>query len=362
MTALAPPPTTSLARVITIQTHERPDLPHCLTRLARFVGTAAQMPLSRHPAWLNVLQHGLHHGVYCLEAVESGRTCGFLPLAFVKSLLFGRFLVSLPYLNTVGVWADDADVRRKLIDRAIELADELRVRYLELRHEQPVEHPALTERFGNKAHMRLALPSFVGQLWKQLSCKVRNQVRKGQKNGFETAWGGRELLPEFYAVFSQNMRDLGTPVYGRRLFDQVLRQFPNQAELCVLRAEQMPVAGALLLHGRGVSEVPSAACLREYNPSCANMLMYWSLLERAVIRQQDVFDFGRSTINGNTYRFKKQWGAEPEAAVWQYYLRQGTIADMRPENPRYQRAIHIWQRLPVALTCLLGPPIVRGIP
>jgi hypothetical protein len=92
------------------------------------------------------------------------------------------------------------------------------------------------------------------------------------------------------------------------------------------------------------------------------MLMYWHLLQRAVQRRQEVFDFGRSTIDGNTYRFKKQWGAQSEPAVWQYYLRRGDIADMRPDNPRYQRAIRLWQRLPVALTCLLGPAIVRGIP
>ena len=36
--------------------------------------------------------------------------------------------------------------------------------------------------------------------------------------------------------------------------------------------------------------------------------------------------------------------------------------DMRPENPQYNRLIRLWQRLPVSLTRLIGPPIVRGIP
>jgi len=349
-------------RTIDIVTHERPEIPDCLKRLLPYVARLDALPLSRHPAWLAVLQRGLQHGVYCLEAVEHGRTCGYVALAFVKSLLFGRFLVSLPYLNSGGVCADDAEVAGRLIDAAARLADDLRVRYLELRHEQPIEHPLLTAQLTGKVHMRMPLPSFVGQLWKLIPSKVRNQVRKGQKNGLEVSWGGRELLRDFYGVFSHNMRDLGTPVYGRGLFDNVLRQFPDAAELCVLRDGELPVAAALLLHGRGVTEVPSAACLRHYNPACANMLMYWHLLERAVIRQQDLFDFGRSTVDGNTYRFKKQWGAVPEPAVWQYYVREGSIGDMRPENPRYQRAIQLWQRLPVALTTWIGPPIVRGIP
>jgi FemAB-related protein (PEP-CTERM system-associated) len=158
------------------------------------------------------------------------------------------------------------------------------------------------------------------------------------------------------------MRDLGTPVYGQALFRAVLRRFPGDAELCVVRSGALPVAGALLLHGRGVSEVPSASSLREHNHTCANMLLYWSLLERAVHRGQSVFDFGRSTVDGPTYRFKKQWGARPEPAVWQYYVRSGAPDAVRPDNPRYRGLIRVWQNLPVALTRWLGPAIVRGIP
>jgi hypothetical protein len=125
----------------------------------------------------------------------------------------------------------------------------------------------------------------------------------------------------------------------------------------------MPVAGAFLLHGQGVTEVPSASCLRAYNPACANMLMYWHLISRAIERGQQVFDFGRCTRDGGTYRFKQQWGAKAEPAVWQYYQREGNaFSEMRPESPRYQRLIRLWQRLPVRVTRLIGPAIVRGIP
>lgn len=319
-------------------------------------------PLSRHPFWLNVLEQGLGHTVYMLEGFDGTRTTGLLPLAFIQSLLFGRFLVSLPYLNSNGVMAGDEPTSRVLIDRAVQLADELKVRHLELRHERAVEHPALTAQLASKVHMRLSLPDFPGPLWESFPAKVRNQVRKGEKSGLSVAWGGLDLLPEFYAVFSRNMRDLGTPVYGWGFFASILRHFPTEAELCVVRAEKTPVAAALLMHGRGVTEVPSASSLREYNSTCANMMMYWNLLERAVLRSQAVFDFGRSSADSNTYRFKKQWGAEPEPAVWQYYVRSGAVSDMRPDNPRYQRLIRLWQRLPVRLTRWIGPAIVRGIP
>jgi hypothetical protein len=108
--------------------------------------------------------------------------------------------------------------------------------------------------------------------------------------------------------------------------------------------------------------VPTASSLREFNATCANMFMYRHLLDRAVDRGQSIFDFGRSTMDGPTFKFKKQWGAEPHSATWQYHQRSGPINEMRPDNPRYQRMIRLWQKLPVRVTQVIGPSIVRGIP
>ena len=331
-----------------------------LTTFVRY--SAADVPLSKHPRWLNVLQAGLGHEIYALEATSSGCTVGFLPLALVSSMLFGRFLVSLPYLNTNGVVAPAADVQADLIARAATLADELNVRYLELRHEVPIAHPALNAALTSKVHMRLALPKTGEQLWKEFDPKVRNQVRKGEKGAFTVVWGAGELLDGFHDVISENMRDLGSPVYGKALFTEILSTFPRDAEICLVREGEKPVAAALLLHGWGVTEVPTASSLKQYNPSNVNMLMYHHLLRRAVERGQRVFDFGRSTTEGSTFKFKKQWGAQPHPATWQYGVLQGEVGDMRPDNPRYQRAIRLWQRLPIGLTRWLGPLIVRGIP
>lgn len=354
--------TTDLLRAVEIRTHSGRDLGPQMARWEPFVTRFGRVPLSYHPEWLSILQSGLGHVPYALEAVEDDQTRGILPLAFVRSLLFGRFLVGLPYLNYGGVLADEPEVAHLLVDRAVALAAELDVRYLELRHEHPVEHPGLITRPGLKVHMRLPLPSTPEALWNALSSKVRNQVRKGRKAGLEVVWGKEKQLSDFYHVFSTNMRDLGTPVFSRKLFQAIVRQFPGRAEFCVVLAEGRPAAAALLLHGWGVTEVPSASSLRRYKPSCANMLMYWNLLERAVLRGQSAFDFGRSSPESNTYQFKKQWGAAPEPAHWQYHLRSGDASETRPENPRYQRLIRTWQRLPVALTRWIGPPIVRGIP
>jgi FemAB-related protein (PEP-CTERM system-associated) len=342
--------------------HCQPDLGACLPRLEAHLLTAKQVSLSRHPAWLGVLERALGHTPYCLEAVEGEETRGFLPLALVRSWLFGRYLVSLPYLNYGGPVVNDDPTARLLIDRAVALANDLRVRFLELRHTWALDHPALGQRVSTKMHMKLALPATAEQLWNGFPSKLRSQVKKARQGDLTVAWGRQELLPEFYSVFARNMRDLGTPVYGKALFGAILDAFPDRAELCVVRSGALAVAAALLLHGWGVTEVPSASSLRRYNHTNANMLMYWHLLERAVGRGQDVFDFGRSSEGSSTHRFKKQWGATLAPAEWQYHLRQGDVRDMRPDNPRYGVMIRVWKKLPVWLTRLLGPAIVRGIP
>lgn len=312
--------------------------------------------------WLGAVCVGLRHEPYLLVAKRHDEVVGRLPLALVKSALFGRFLVSLPYVNTAGAIADNADTATSLVDRAVQLADELNVRYLELRHERELAHPALTATVTTKVHMRLALPATTDELWEAIKSKVRNKVNKGDRQGFTIHWGSHDLLAEFYDVFSHTMRDLGTPVFSKRLFQAILTDFAGEAELCVVRSATKPIATGLLIHGKGVTQIPSASSLWAYNSTNANDWMYWHLLKRTVERGQQVFDFGRCSMDGNTFTFKKKWGAEPQPAVWQYYVRQGRISDMRLEGGKYGRAVQVWKKLPVWLTRLIGPPIVRGIP
>lgn len=313
--------------------------------------------------WLHVLRSALGHRTYMVvDRAESGSIQGYLPLALVASRMFGRFLVSLPYLNRGGATGVDTAVRQALVDGAVDLADRLDVSYLELRHEEPLQHPRLPQRKEDKALMVLDLPDSLDALWQGLGAKVRNQIRKGDRQGLVAQWGGADLLGAFYRVFAINMRDLGTPVYPRRLFGRILERFAGAAELIVVRHDGRPVAAGMLVHGREDTQVPSASSLRRFNWTNANMWMYHQLLVRAIERGSRQFDFGRSSRDSGTYRFKKQWGATPRPTVWQYHVRHGDIDAVRPDSPRYQRRIAVWRRLPVWVTRLIGPAIVRKIP
>jgi FemAB-related protein (PEP-CTERM system-associated) len=295
----------------------------------------------------------------------------------VCSRFFGRFLVSLPYLNSGGLilrpsdslpdTAPSVEIIQPLIDRAVQLADELDVKHLELRHEVRFEHPAFNYERTDKVHMRLALPASPELLMASFKSKLRSQIKKANENPFEVQFGGQELLADFYKVFAHNMRDLGTPVYSKNLFREILSSFASsntgsKAELCVVRLNRQPISGALLVHHAHRTEVPSASALREFNPTNVNMWMYWQLLQRAIEQGSVEFDFGRSTLGAGTYKFKEQWGAKPSPAVWQYYVRKGDPAQMRPDSSKNQRLVEIWKKMPVWLTRIVGPSIVRGIP
>ncbi|MBN01908.1 MAG: GNAT family N-acetyltransferase [Planctomycetaceae bacterium] len=314
------------------------------------------------PRWLPVFQRGLKHDVYMVEARnELDQVIGILPLAFVKSVLFGKFLVSLPYLNWAGVLADDPNTVNSLVTRAIELARELDVRHLELRSEDPVELPELVKPGVQKSQLRLPISGGEEEIWKQLRSVVRTQVRKGEKNKLSIEFGRHDLIKAFYKVFSRNMRDLGTPVYPRLFFEEIIEGFP-EAEFCVVRKDATPVASALAIHFSALTEIPSASCLKEYRSTAANSWMYWKLIQRATEHGTPVFDFGRSTIGGSTYKFKVKWGATPTHAAWQYFSPSEKMQELRPENPKYQLAIRMWRKLPLCVANSFGPSIVRGIP
>jgi len=348
------------------ETAVTPEVTIKVERFAAFPNLGSDLawpPLAGHrDAWVTAICRGLGQAGILVTASRQGQPVGALPLVLVRGPIFGRFLVSLPYVNTGGVWAADASAARSLVDRACDLADEHRVRFLELRHELPVSHPRLNFERTEKKHMRLSLPETDTQLDKSFKSKLRSQVKKAGQYDLEVRFGGAEWLDAFYDVFAINMRDLGTPVFSKKLFAEILAAFGGEAELCRVTMHGKTVASALLVHSRGVTEVPSASSLREFNRTNANMLMYRHLLSRAISRGSHTFDFGRSSEGAGTYKFKAQWGAQPQPAVWQYYVREGSADDMRPDAEGKQRWVKVWQRLPVWLTRLMGPPIVRGIP
>lgn len=323
-----------------------------------------RQPAARGPhlsGWKKVIEESFGHTCIYLMAVENGELHGVLPLVHVRSRWFGSFLISVPFLNYGGIVAENDVARDGLFCSARELAATRRAAYVELRHETPRLKNVPTKQ--HKVSMLLDLPEEPEKLWNEFKPKLRSQIRKPQKAGLSIRIGREEELAHFYEVFSINMRDLGTPVYAQNFFAQILKNFPESAWICSILLQDQPVAAGFVFGFRDTLEIPWASSLRRYNHLAANMLLYWSVLEFAIKKGYRRFDFGRCTPGENTFKFKAQWGAQPVPLYWQYWLANGSeLPELAPTNPKYQLAINVWQRLPLWVTRLIGPAIIRNIP
>jgi len=311
--------------------------------------------------WKGVVERSFGHRGYYLMARSGGGPVGVLPLIHMSSRLFGSFLVSVPFFNYGGILCSDPAAVAALLEEGRRLMRQCGAAHLELRHlGEPL--PGLPTR-SHKVTMILRLAADAESQWQGFNAKLRNQVRKAQKSGLEVVTGGEELLAGFYQVFCRNMRDLGTPVYGRGFFENVLAEPEARARIVSVTRGGRAIASGIMTRFRESAEVPWASSNRDYRGFCPNDLLYWEAIRIAIAEGAGTFDFGRSTPGEGTYNFKKQWGAEPVPLYWQYLLEDGAaLPELNPSNPKFRLAVKGWQRLPVALTRLLGPRIVRNIP
>lgn len=327
-----------------------------------FVWRSPDARLYHQWGWRRVIEDTFGHETIYLSAERRGQIVGVLPLAIMDSRLFGRFAVSLPFVDEGGLCSAEDGVRRLLTDCATSIAASRRLSHVEMRHvwRQRPELPARQHKVG----MSLRLTPALGAQWTLLDRKVRNQVRKAEKSGLVERRGGLDLLDAFYDVFCRNMRDLGTPVYPKRFFERVLATFADSSTIFVVEdGDGRPVAAAIGLVHRSSFAVPWASSLRESRAQCSNTLLYWRMIEHAVACGLESFNFGRSTPGEGTYQFKEQWGARPTPLHWEYVLEAGRpLPDLTPTNSKYRTAIAAWKRLPVPVTRWIGPHIIRSIP
>jgi FemAB-related protein (PEP-CTERM system-associated) len=327
---------------------------------------AAQPAASIYHQWAfrRIVQQAFgHRAPYFVARDGQGKLCGVLPLVELKSRLFGHFWVSLPYFTYGGVVATHADIARALYAQAERKALECGAHHIEYRDTAVLPMDQAPVKTG-KVSMVRALPDSAEQLWQDLGTKVRAQIKKADAFDLSIRFGAAELVDDFYTVFARNMRDLGTPVYAVAFFRTLMRStLAEQFVIVVVYHRQQPVSCGFLMQHRDLVEIPWASTLRSANAMNCNMYLYWHVLSHAIARGARFFDFGRSSSDSPTWRFKKQWGAEPRQLYWRYWLAGGgELPELNPNNPKYRLLIRIWQHLPVWLTRLIGPPVVKYLP
>ena len=308
--------------------------------------------------WRQVLERAAGHKTHFLIAESGGRVTGVLPLAHVRSRLFSNALIAMPFCVYGGVVAADDASRDALEAAACERAKQLGVDYLEMRNRTPVRDD--WPRKDLYVTFRKEMDPDPDANMKAVPRKQRAMIRKGIKAGLESE--ADSGTARFYDCYSQSVRNLGTPVMGRRYFDTLMNVFGDDCRILTVTKDGEAVASVMNFYFRD-EVLPyygggTHAARRLY----ANDFMYWEVMRQSVEAGLRVFDYGRSKIGTGSYRFKKHWGFEPEALAYEYFLvKAPAMPNLSPTNPKYKLFIDTWKRLPVGLTRVIGPFLARSL-
>jgi len=311
--------------------------------------------------WKQVIENAFGWPTFYLVAKEATEIKGVLPLAWQKSWLFGSFITSLPFFSHAGVLAENREAEKALVGEAIRLARELGAGYLELRHRG--DRGLALPRKTNKVSVLVTVERDKDTMMRSLRSEVRTKIRKAIKCGLTSEMLGEAALDDFYSVYAERMRELGTPVYDKSFFREIFRAFDADTHICLVRHRGKVVAATFLTVFREAIESLWSSSRRQFAAMEPNALLNWTILLFAAERGCRIFDFGRSTVGSGPHRYKLQWGSQEIPLCWDYWSPQGgTETVSSRENPKYDILIRLWKKLPLRLTVLLGPSIVRRLP
>lgn len=329
-------------------------------RIEGFVERMGGTPFHR-PAWLRAVERGTGQIATGLVTEKSGQITGWLPLTQVHSPIFGRALVSSGFAVGGGVLTQSDRAARSLCHHAQELALRRSCPTIELRGGtlpddwdiQTGSHCGFTTELAADDDAQLAA----------IPRKQRAEIRKGLALDLDVETGtDAPARAAHYAVYAQSVRNLGTPVFPRALFDGVMDAFGEDADILTVRHQGVPVASVLSLYHQG-AVMPywgggsiAARHLR------GNEIMYFNLMLHARRRGCTTFDFGRSKTGSGPFSYKKNWGFEPKPLAYASWTVPGAEKrDIDPNSDAYGAKVELWKRLPLAIANRVGPHIAKGL-
>jgi FemAB-related protein (PEP-CTERM system-associated) len=328
-------------------------------RWDRFIETCPGATFFHASGWRTVIERVFHHRTHYLLAERGSEIAGVLPLAEVRSRLFGNSLVSLPFAVYGGPAAIDDVAQQRLVAAAVELAETLAVDHLELRNCTPT--CAGWPKQDLYVTFRKSLLPDVDANMLAIPRKQRAMVRKGAKAGLVSTVDSS--TERFFGLYADNMHRHGTPPLPRAYFRELQEVFGDRCEiLSISDRGGRAVSGVLSFYFRDEVLPYYAGDTLRARDLAANDFKYWELMRRACERGVRVFDYGRSKMGTGSFDFKRNWGFEPRQLHYEYRLRKGIEVPQRnPLNPKYRAMIGMWRRLPLPVANALGPWLVRGL-
>lgn len=313
-------------------------------------------------AWGRAIADGTGQRPHYLIAEHAGAIVGVLPLTHVRSPLFGASLISNAFAVYGGPIAESAAAHAALDAAAWRLAEQLGVPALEYRNQARLR-PDWPAKADSYVTFRRPLSADSDANLKAIPRKQRAEVRKSLELGLDVRIASDERArAQHFAVYAESVRNLGTPVFPKRLFDALIAHYGPEADILTVSKDGTPIASVLSLYFRDAVLPYYGGGTRAARGLRANEHMYWMLMEHARERGCTSFDFGRSKAGTGAYAFKKNWGFEPTPLTYEFRLAPGrSMPDVNPLNPKYKLMIETWSRLPLWLANRVGPLLSRGL-
>lgn len=353
-----PAPSSTAIAVRSLQAHDH-------ARWDAFVEACPEATFFHRAGWQTIMEQGFGHDSHFLYAEQDGRIAGVLPLAHVRSRLFGASLVSLPFCVYGGIAGGSQAVRLALDSAAQALARRHGVGHLEYRWRE-VDKNALESADACwlqkplYATFRRPLHLDAEQNLLAIPRKQRAVVRKAVAAGLHSSI--EHDLSHFYPIYAASVHRLGTPVFARRHFALLRTVFGTDCDILTVYQGQQAQASVLLFYFRDEVLPYYGGGTPLARSTGANDFMYWETMRRACERGCRLFDFGRSKLGTGAFDFKKNWGFTPQPLPYAYQLVRATaLPEVNPLNPKYALFIRAWRHLPLPLANLLGPHIVRQL-
>jgi FemAB-related protein (PEP-CTERM system-associated) len=324
-----------------------------------FVETSPEATFFHRARWKTIIEQIFGHPTYYLYAEARGQIEGILPLAEVKSLLFGHALVSLPFCAYGGIVAESGRARAALDQAAQTLASQLGVGHLEYRHLQPLHSE--WERSDLYVTFRKEIDPELERNLLNIPRKQRAMVRKGINAGLKSEVD--DTVDRFYVAFSTNVHRLGTPAFSKRYFESLKNTFGDDCEILTITKDGRVTSSVMSFYFRE-EVLPYYAGDTDSSHEIAgnNDFKYWELMRRACERGCRVFDYGRSKRGTGSFAFKSNWGFNAQPLYYEYKLfRSKGVPANNPLNPKYQLFIKLWRKMPLSLANRLGPYLVKNL-
>ena len=314
--------------------------------------------------WKRVIEASFRHRCYFLLVEAEGQIRGILPLVHVRSHLFGNALVSTSFCVYGGPVAADEPAERALDAAALDLARSLKVDHLEYRLRSRPQKASWRDAWACKADLyatfRKEMDPDPEKNLLAIPRKQRAVIRKGIKNNLQARI--ETDLEHFFPLYAQSWRNLGTPIFPKRLFENLMAEFGPACEVMTVFQESEPVSTLVTFYFRDEVLPYYGAGAAAARTCAAYDFMYWDVMRRACEQGYRIFDFGRSKRDTGAWAFKKNWGFDPQALQYQYkLLRRESVPGVNPSNPKYQLLISLWKRLPIPVANAIGPALSRSL-